>query len=139
MHSLLPLLTSFLSFSINFLLNNEKHDIALTIVTRIAQKTIARNTKINNKWGREEGSSAIPFLLSRSGRFTIQVLVTDGFYLISINGHHFTPYPHRIPFSAVRALSFDGDVDDVQIHRTMVHGYPHRLSMLRSHFNGDQW
>lgn len=104
--------------------DNEKRDVALHVVTRFNQKSIVRNTKLNDVWGREEAVAELPFLLSQGGTFTIQVLVTAACYLISINGHHFAQFTHRMSYGAVRFLEVLGDVRNVQIYCTMVHGYP---------------
>ncbi|KAL7729866.1 hypothetical protein ACLKA6_014719 [Drosophila palustris] len=111
-------------FSINFVYDNENQDIALHVVTRLAKKSIVRNTRLNKVWIREEASSELPFLLRRGGTFTIQVLVTAACYLISINGHHFAQFTHRISYGAVRFLEVYGKVENLQIYRTMVYGYP---------------
>ncbi|ALC37982.1 galectin, partial [Drosophila busckii] len=114
-------------FSINFVYKNEPRDIALHINPRLPQNYIVRNTKVHNVWGREEVSSALPFLLRRAERFSIQVLVTKQCYMISVNGQHFAEYSHRLPFEAVRILEVKGDVEDVEMQRTMVESYPQRL------------
>ncbi|XP_034485147.1 galectin-9-like [Drosophila innubila] len=111
-------------FSINFVYDNKKRDVALHVATRFENKCIVRNTKKNNVWGRQEVSAELPFLLSREGTFTIQVLVTTACYLISINGHHFAQFTHRMSYEAVRFLEVLGEVENAQIYRTMVHGYP---------------
>ncbi|XP_034485146.1 filamin-A-like isoform X2 [Drosophila innubila] len=111
-------------FSINFVYDNEKRDIALHVVTRLEQKSIVRNTKLNDVWVREEAFTELPFLLRRGGTFTIQVLVTAACYLISINGHHLAQFTHRLSYGAVRFLEVLGEVENVQIYRTMVYGYP---------------
>ncbi|XP_030565078.1 galectin-9 isoform X2 [Drosophila novamexicana] len=114
-------------FSINFMYKNESRDVALHINPRLPQNYIVRNTKVHDVWGREEVSSALPFLLRRGDRFAIQVFITDVCYMISINGHHFTEYSHRVPYSGVKHLEVKGDVEDVEMQRTIVQSYPQRL------------
>lgn len=106
---------------------NETRDIALHINPRIPQNYIVRNTKVYDVWGREEVSSALPFLLRRGDKFTIQVLITDACYMISVNGHHFTEYSHRLPYKDVQILEVKGDVEEAQMQRTTVQSYPQRL------------
>lgn len=114
-------------FSINFIYDNATRDVALHINPRLPQNYIVRNTKVRDVWGREEVSSALPFLLRRGDRFAIQVLITDACYMISINGNHFAEYAHRLPLSGVKILDVKGDVEDVKMERTVVKSYPQRL------------
>ncbi|XP_062142274.1 galectin-9 isoform X2 [Drosophila sulfurigaster albostrigata] len=114
-------------FSINFVYNNEARDIALHINPRLPQNYIVRNTKVYDVWGREEVSSALPFLLRRGDKFAIQVLITSACYMISVNGHHFAEYAHRLPYGNVKILEVKGDVEEIGMERTIVQSYPKRL------------
>ncbi|KAH8409389.1 hypothetical protein KR222_002315 [Zaprionus bogoriensis] len=114
-------------FSINFVCKNEKRDVALHINPRLPQNYIVRNTKVYDVWGLEEVSSALPFMLRRGDRFSVQVLITETCYMISVNGHHFAEYSHRLPYSAVNILEVKGDVEEVQMQKSMVQSYPQRM------------
>ncbi|XP_030380567.1 galectin-9 isoform X2 [Scaptodrosophila lebanonensis] len=114
-------------FSINFTHNNETRDIALHINPRLPQNYIVRNSKVQELWGREEVSSALPFMLRRGDNFSIQVLVTEACYMISVNGHHFAEYAHRLPYASVRILEVKGDVEQVNMQCDEVQAYPKRL------------
>ncbi|XP_017004357.1 galectin-4 isoform X1 [Drosophila takahashii] len=114
-------------FSINLVHNNVTRDVALHINPRLPQNYIVRNTKVQDIWGSEEVSSALPFLLTRGDKFSIQVLVTDACYMISVNGQHFAAYKHRIPYRDVSILEVKGDVSNVEMQRTLVLTYPQRL------------
>ncbi|XP_017065612.1 galectin-8 isoform X3 [Drosophila eugracilis] len=114
-------------FSINLVHNNERRDVALHINPRLPQNYIVRNTKVHDIWGSEEVSSALPFLLSRGDKFSIQVLVTEACYMISVNGQHFASYTHRIPYRDICILEVKGDVSNVEMLRTLVLNYPERL------------
>ncbi|XP_016979356.1 galectin-9 isoform X1 [Drosophila rhopaloa] len=114
-------------FSINLVHNNVTRDVALHINPRLPQNYIVRNTKVQDIWGSEEVSSALPFLLSRGDKFSIQVLVTDACYMISVNGQHFATYTHKIPYMDVHILEVKGDVSNVEMQRTLVLSYPQRL------------
>ncbi|KAH8412349.1 hypothetical protein KR009_001413 [Drosophila setifemur] len=114
-------------FSINLVHNNATKDVALHINPRLPQNYIVRNTKVQDIWGREEVSSALPFLLSRGDNFAIQVLVTATCYMISVNGQHFAEYAHRIPYAEVQILEVKGDVENVDMQRSLVLKYPQRL------------
>ncbi|XP_017021850.1 galectin-4 isoform X1 [Drosophila kikkawai] len=114
-------------FSINLVRNNESRDVALHVNPRLPQNYIVRNTKVEEIWGSEEVSSALPFRLSRGEKFSIQVLVTNPCYMISVNGQHFAEYKHRVPYKDVRILEVKGDVEDVEMQRALVMNYPQRL------------
>ncbi|XP_020800902.1 galectin-9 isoform X1 [Drosophila serrata] len=114
-------------FSINLVRNNEARDVALHVNPRLPQNYIVRNTKVEEIWGSEEVSSALPFLLARGEKFSIQVLVTNPCYMISVNGQHFAEYKHRVPYKDVRILEVKGDVEDVEMQRALVMNYPQRL------------
>ncbi|KRJ97009.1 galectin-4 isoform X2 [Drosophila yakuba] len=114
-------------FSINLVYKNDSRDVALHINPRLPQNYIVRNTKVQDIWGSEEVSSALPFLLSRGEEFSIQVLVTEACYMISVNGQHFAEYTHRIPYEDVRILEVKGDVSNVEMKRSLVLKYPQRL------------
>lgn len=47
--------------------------------------------------------------------------------MISVNGQHFAEYSHRLPYEDVQILEVKGDVEDVQMQRTIVQSYPQRL------------
>lgn len=109
---------------------NDSQDIALHINPRLHTKAIVRNTCVKGKWGREELYLTQPFMFRQGDRFEIRVLVTDDWYLIAINGHHFAQYLHRQPYGAVRFVQFGGDLTEVEIHRSRVRGYPNSLAKL---------
>lgn len=101
-------------FAINLTYGHLHQDIALHVNPRLPQNYIVRNTKINGRWGKEEQTSSLPFLLKRGSQFSIQILITEENYLISLNGLHFTLYGHRMPYSRVTCLQVTGDVTDVK-------------------------
>lgn len=103
------------SFAINLTLGHTHNDIALHVNPRLPQNYIVRNTKINGRWGKEEVTSSLPFLLKRGERFTIQILVTESCYLMSVNGLHYTTYAHRIPYEKVTCIQIVGAISDVKL------------------------
>lgn len=114
-------------FSINFVVENTTRDIALHINPRLPQNYIVRNSKVRNVWGREEVASALPFSLRRGVSFSVQVLFTEECYMISVNGHHFCKFYHRLPYKSVQSLEVKGDIDDIVVERKIVSHYPERL------------
>lgn len=114
-------------FSINLVLNTPSKDIALHFNPRLPQNYIVRTSKINNNWGVEEVTSPLPFSLHRGHKFSVQILVTETEYLISVNGKHFAGFGHRLPFNRVAYLTVRGDVMDVTVDQTKVNYYPENV------------
>lgn len=114
-------------FSINLVLNTPSKDIALHFNPRLPQNYIVRTSKINNTWGKEECNSPLPFSLHRGHKFSVQILVTETEYLISVNGKHFGGFRHRLPFNRVSYLTVRGDVMDIVVDQTKVNYYPENV------------
>lgn len=112
-------------FSINLTYGNK--DIALHINPRLPQNYIVRNSYVNGNWDKEEVTSALPFNLKRGHTFAIQILITESEYFISINGHHFASFKHRIPYNRVRCLQVKGDVTDIEVEQVAILEYPDKL------------
>lgn len=115
-------------FSINLILNTPAKDVALHINPRLPQNYIVRNCKINKSWGTEEVTSALPFILLRGEPFSVQILITESEYYISINGKHFASFRHRLPYEKVTRLDVKGDVSDIRMEQQNVHEYPDRMN-----------
>ncbi|XP_055375875.1 galectin-4-like isoform X2 [Condylostylus longicornis] len=113
-------------FSINLILDTPTHDIALHFNPRLPQNYIVRNCKIKNVWSTEEVASIMPFVLERGKSFTLQILITEEEYLLSVNGHHFAAFRHRLPYTNIKCLEVKGDVKDIQFERTVEKEYPKR-------------
>ncbi|XP_030080627.1 32 kDa beta-galactoside-binding lectin-like [Drosophila hydei] len=109
-------------FEISFLFANDTRDIPLHMKSRFKKNHFLRNSRLCNEWNREEISTPNPF--RKGERFTIQVLVTIDFYVIAINGRHYTKFCHRLPFQGVGLITVKGGVFDVQMHRCAVLDYP---------------
>lgn len=110
----------------NLTYGHSHNDIALHVNPRLPQNYIVRNSRINGRWGKEEVTSAMPFTLKRGHPFSVQILVTESNYLISVNGLHFALFVHRVPYQRVTCLQVSGDVSDVQVQQLPVHEYPDR-------------
>lgn len=106
------------------MLNTPQEDIALHFNPRLPQNYIVRNSKINGAWGAEEVTSALKFSLHRGDKFSVQILVTESDYYISINGKHFASFRHRLPYEKVIRLVVKGDVTDVKLEQDKVVDYP---------------
>lgn len=114
-------------FSINLVLGTPTQDIALHVNPRLPQNYIVRNSRVKNVWGSEEVSSALPFSLHRGSKFAIQILVTDSCFMLSVNGHHFAEFNHRLPYKSIASIEVKGDVDNVGFNRIEASQYPERL------------
>lgn len=101
--------------------------MALHINPRLPQNYIVRNSKVKGIWGREEVSSALPFSLHRGSKFSIQILVSNECYMISVNGNHFAEYKHRLPYKSVSSIEVKGDIDSVIFSKCEATEYPDRL------------
>lgn len=89
-----------------------------------------RNCKIGNEWGSEEVTSALPFRLKSDQNFSIQVLVTESEYFLSVNGQHFASFRHRVPYTKVTCLQVFGDVHHVQVDQLAILQYPDRMTSI---------
>lgn len=114
-------------FAVNLTYGHAHQDIALHVNPRLPQNYIVRNTKINGNWGKEETTSSLPFTLMRGHKFTIQILVTEQEYLVSVNGIHFTRFAHRVPYQRVTCFQVIGDVIDVEVKQLPIQEYPERV------------
>lgn len=119
-------------FAVNLTYGHLHNDIALHVNPRLPQNYIVRNAKVNGRWGKEEVTSAMPFTLKRGHPFSVQILVTETNYLISVNGLHFALFVHRVPYQRVTCLQVTGDVSDVQVQQLPVHEYPDRTAQLHT-------
>lgn len=117
-------------FSINLVLNTPARDIALHINPRLPQNYIVRNCKINGSWGQEEVTSALAFILHRGDAFSVQILVTDTEFYISVNGKHFASFRHRLPYEKISRVEVKGDVSEIKIEQANVVDYPDRMNNL---------
>jgi len=62
--------------------------------------------------------------LFRGSHFSIEILVTDIEFLLSVNGKHFGAYNHRIPYKKINSIEVKGDVKEVQIDQLFRDKYP---------------
>ncbi|TDG48153.1 hypothetical protein AWZ03_005328 [Drosophila navojoa] len=110
-------------FEIVFIYPNAAYrDFPFHLKSIFKKNQFLMNSKINNEWCRNAVTNRNPF--RKGERFTIQVLITVDFYLIAINGQHFTKFAHRIPFQGGNLLRVQGGIHDVKMHRTRVMDYP---------------
>lgn len=114
-------------FTINLAIGTTGREIAFHINPRLTQKYIVRNCKIDNEWGSEEVTSALPFRLKSDQQFSVQVLITESDYFFSVNGQHFASFRHRVPYTKVTCLQVFGDVTQVQVDQLAILQYPDRM------------
>ncbi|KAL6471206.1 hypothetical protein MHYP_G00198560 [Metynnis hypsauchen] len=70
---------------------------------------IVTNTCQQSRWGTEERKYQA--LFPTGSPFTLQILVSQASYKISVNGSHIMEYNHRIPFHMVNTIVVDGMVE----------------------------
>ncbi|XP_054743514.1 galectin-4-like [Anastrepha obliqua] len=119
-------------FSINFLVDNEAADIALSLNVRLPHNFIVRNSRVKNRWLAEQSASSLPFSLRRGQDFIIQVLITESAFLISVNGLHYAVYLHCMPYTLITSLAVKGDVKDVKMNHALVSFYPDRFGVINT-------
>ncbi|KAI4896639.1 hypothetical protein NFI96_029897 [Prochilodus magdalenae] len=70
---------------------------------------IVTNTYQHSCWGTEERKYQA--LFPTGNPFTLQILVGQASYKVSVNGSHIMEYKHRIPFQMVDTIAVDGMVE----------------------------
>jgi galectin-9 len=79
------------------------------------------NSRINKTWGREDRTprGRLPRPLLQKQKFHLTIIVEQTCYQIEINDRQFISFAHRIPFSNIGLVSYDGDatVDNLEIQR----------------------
>ncbi|CAJ0918452.1 unnamed protein product [Ranitomeya imitator] len=91
-------------FSVNFQCGStESDDIAFHFNPRFDEGLVLCNTRESNNWGVKEVKGEVPF--KREHEFEIRVLVTNNGYNVSVNGHHYLGYNHRILLQRVNTLA----------------------------------
>ncbi|KAL7023400.1 hypothetical protein ACKWTF_012591 [Chironomus riparius] len=113
-------------FSINLVSTGHKQDIALHLNPRLPQNYIVRNSKINGSWGTEETCSQYSshYDLFRGHKFSIEILITESEFMLSINNRHFGSYAHRVPFRKINGIEVKGDIKEVAIDQLYRDKYP---------------
>ncbi|XP_073409115.1 galectin-8-like [Dendrobates tinctorius] len=91
-------------FSLNFQCGStDKDDIAFHFNPRFDEGLVLCNTRESDNWGDKEINGEVPF--KREHAFEIRVRVTNNGYNVSVNGHHYLGYNHRIPLQRVNTLA----------------------------------
>lgn len=117
-------------FSVDFL-NKESDDVPLHINPRIPHNYVIRSCRVNKVWTKVEVASSLPFVLHRGHKFLLEILITEECYMISINGHHFAEFKHRLPYKSVNYIEIKGEVENVNMIRQIVATYPYRIEKLK--------
>ncbi|KAI1299265.1 Galectin-9 [Halotydeus destructor] len=85
-------------------------DIAFHFNPRFEEHAVVINHRSNGDWGpehREHGHMPV-----RKGYdFEVQITVEDSYFRVTVNGNHFTNFPHRLPYRDCGLLWIDGRVD----------------------------
>ncbi|KAM9326432.1 galectin-4-like [Gastrophryne carolinensis] len=96
------------SLAIN-LLNSNNGNIMLHIKRRFTKGQLARNTKENNVWGKEEYSTEFPSF-DILEYFEIKIKNEENEFVIYLNGAKICTYPHRLPFEDIDAAEVEGAI-----------------------------
>ena len=67
----------------------------MQLSVRFGEKSVVRNSKINEKWGEDEKDGGMPF--SPGQPFVVTVVAQADSFEVGVNGNHFTNYKYRVP------------------------------------------
>jgi len=85
-------------------------DIAFHFNPRFEEDAIILNDRRMGIWNAEQREyGAMP--IRKGYDFEVQITVEDSYYRVSVNGQHFSNFPHRQSFRDVGLLWIDGTVD----------------------------
>ncbi|XP_053864222.1 galectin-9-like [Malaclemys terrapin pileata] len=85
--------------------------VAFHLNPRFSEKTIVRNSQLNQCWGPEERGLPSGMPLSCGQSFTIWILCEAHCFTVTVNGHHQFAYNHRVSnLQQIDRLEVEGDV-----------------------------
>ncbi|XP_053864220.1 galectin-9-like [Malaclemys terrapin pileata] len=85
--------------------------VAFHLNPRFSEKTIVRNSQLNQCWGPEERGLPSGMPLSCGQSFTIWILCDAHCFKVAVNGQHQFEYNHRVPnLQQIDRLEVGGDV-----------------------------
>lgn len=89
----------------------------------LSSRYVARNSRIQGKWGEEEATSITKFELRRNENFYMDIVTTENEFLVSINGKHVCAFGYRLPVSKITTVMVHGtvDVEDVQYKKLEIY------------------
>uniref|UniRef100_A0AC34FAN2 Galectin n=1 Tax=Panagrolaimus sp. ES5 TaxID=591445 RepID=A0AC34FAN2_9BILA len=83
-----------------------------------AENVLVLNSMIDNEWGRE---TRFGNYFQLNSPFTIQILVLEHYFSISLNEKHLLNYVHRLPYIEIDALFINGaaKIDVIELDISM--------------------
>lgn len=109
-------------------------DVALHFNPRLSPKYIVRNSRIKGYWGHEETSSITKFDIPRGKRISVDILITEAQFFVSINGKHFCAYTFRLPISQVTSLEVNGPILVEEVNYRKVTVFPDNQELSNSSY-----
>ncbi|XP_036053351.1 galectin-9 [Onychomys torridus] len=86
-------------------------DIAFHLNPRFNEKTVVRNTQINNSWGPEERNLPGNMPFTRGQSFSLWILCEVQSFKVAVNGQHLCEYHHRLKnLPGINGLEVAGDI-----------------------------
>ncbi|XP_047039603.1 galectin-5-like [Helicoverpa zea] len=86
----------------------DREDIAFHLNPRFNNNTVVLNCFENNQWGLEESFGGMPF---SKGTFELEIECDESAFKVNVQGKRFCDFAHRVPYTRVKALTVDGDVN----------------------------
>ncbi|XP_070776699.1 galectin-3b isoform X2 [Enoplosus armatus] len=100
------------------------HDLAFHFNPRFnesGKKVIVRNTRINNKWGKEERDlQHFPF--SEGKDFEMKIMCTNREFKVAVNNSHLLTYQHRI--TNLRSINRLNIYNDLRLSKVLLETMP---------------
>ncbi|XP_039284998.1 galectin-8 [Nilaparvata lugens] len=112
-------------------------DIGFHFNPRFDQQYIARNSKIDGKWGIEEAQSYCRFPFSRGDKFCVEIFATHNEFMVAVNGLHYCAFSYRYPLFDLNRIEIFGNLTLQKIVCVSSKIYPSELSntlLPKSHF-----
>ncbi|XP_015241141.1 PREDICTED: galectin-4-like isoform X12 [Cyprinodon variegatus] len=94
---------------------SRSRDIAFHMNPRVKEGVVVRNTRIAEKWGKEERElTTNPFVEGQY--FDMSIRCGNQRFKVFVNGQHLFDFSHRISFNEIDKLEIEGEVQISYIH-----------------------
>nr|XP_049704222.1 32 kDa beta-galactoside-binding lectin isoform X3 [Helicoverpa armigera] len=88
--------------------DTNRDDIAFHFNPRFYNNTVVLNYLENNHWGLPKDFWSMPF---SKGTFELEIECDESAFKVNVQGKRFCEFAHRVPYTRVKALTVDGDVN----------------------------
>ncbi|CAJ0968721.1 unnamed protein product [Ranitomeya imitator] len=98
--------------------------IAFHFNPRFNEKTIVRNSMLNNSWGKEELELHCGgFCFAPGQSFVIEIICEHHHFRVNVNGNHVCNFNYRVPnLQQINSLGIGGDVVLQHVQQTLLQG-----------------